>query len=235
MHRAFMRSAVLDVTPIIPATACHQSNDVERYSRFRSTVPQKSSGEHWRVRTGRGASSSSPFPQPPRENRAYDFHHTTAHAGRTSVGSSFAGFFRCIPPDSHPVSRPITTASRLRRFPLCAALPRSAMGRYSHEYYHRSATSHTPGFGPYLALFPPGRFPFRDLFRLGLWRVQPGSPLAYSPLSFTSRARLPVSSPMDSATWFRWWFAAIPYRALRLPARNRGKPGGLSQPSSGPM
>ena len=25
-----------------------------------------------------------------------------------------------------------------------------------HEYYPRSATSHTPGFGPYLAPFPPG-------------------------------------------------------------------------------
>jgi hypothetical protein len=29
-----MRNAVLDVTPLIPATACHQSNDVEPYSRF---------------------------------------------------------------------------------------------------------------------------------------------------------------------------------------------------------
>jgi hypothetical protein len=44
-----------------------------------------------------------------------------------------------------------------------------------------------------------------------------------------------VSSPMDSATWVRWWFAAIPYRALRRPAWNRGKPGGPFQPSSGPM
>ena len=29
-----MRSALLDLTPIIPATACHQRNYVERYSRF---------------------------------------------------------------------------------------------------------------------------------------------------------------------------------------------------------
>ena len=34
VHREFMRNAVLDLTPIIPATACHQRNDVERYSRF---------------------------------------------------------------------------------------------------------------------------------------------------------------------------------------------------------
>src|ERR1041384_4667756 len=98
----------------------------------------------WRVRTGRGA-SSGPFPHPPRENRAYGFHHTTAHAGRASIGSSFAGFSRCIPPDCHPVSCPTAAASRLRCFPLYAALPRSLVGRHSHEYSHRSATSHTPG------------------------------------------------------------------------------------------
>ena len=34
VHRAFLRSVGLDVTPRIAATACHQSNDVERYSRF---------------------------------------------------------------------------------------------------------------------------------------------------------------------------------------------------------
>ena len=102
---------------------------------------------------------TGPFPHPPRENRAYGFHHTTAHAVRTSVGSSFAGFARCIPPDSHPISRPTATASRLRRFPLYAALPRSTVGRHSHEYYHRSATSQAPGFDPYLALFPPGALP----------------------------------------------------------------------------
>src|SRR5216683_2820158 len=36
VHREFLRSALLDLTPIIPATACHQRNYVERYSR--STV-----------------------------------------------------------------------------------------------------------------------------------------------------------------------------------------------------
>src|SRR5712691_11628597 len=34
VHRALLRNAVLDVTPIIPTTACHQRNYVERYSRF---------------------------------------------------------------------------------------------------------------------------------------------------------------------------------------------------------
>jgi hypothetical protein len=36
VDRALMRSAWLDVTPIIPATACHQRNCVERYSRSKS-------------------------------------------------------------------------------------------------------------------------------------------------------------------------------------------------------
>src|SRR3989442_6206640 len=35
LHRALLRNAVLNVTPIIPATACHQRNYVERYSRFK--------------------------------------------------------------------------------------------------------------------------------------------------------------------------------------------------------
>jgi hypothetical protein len=34
VHREFMHNAVLDLTPIIPTTACHQRNYVERYSRF---------------------------------------------------------------------------------------------------------------------------------------------------------------------------------------------------------
>ena len=33
VHREFLRSAWLDVPPIIPATAYHQRNYVERYSR----------------------------------------------------------------------------------------------------------------------------------------------------------------------------------------------------------
>jgi hypothetical protein len=33
VHRELMRSAWLDLTPIIPATACNQRNYVERYSR----------------------------------------------------------------------------------------------------------------------------------------------------------------------------------------------------------
>jgi len=35
VHREFMRNAVLDLTPIIPTTACRQRNYVERYSRYR--------------------------------------------------------------------------------------------------------------------------------------------------------------------------------------------------------
>jgi hypothetical protein len=36
VHRALLRSVLLALTPIISATACHQRNDVERYSRYKS-------------------------------------------------------------------------------------------------------------------------------------------------------------------------------------------------------
>src|SRR5262249_47557179 len=38
VHRALLRSGLLDVTPIIAATACHQRNYVERYSRFTGSL-----------------------------------------------------------------------------------------------------------------------------------------------------------------------------------------------------
>ena len=34
VHHELLRSVWLDVTPLIAATACHQGNDVERYTRF---------------------------------------------------------------------------------------------------------------------------------------------------------------------------------------------------------
>src|SRR5262249_9483111 len=34
VHRELLRSVLLDLTPIIAATACHQRNYVERYSRY---------------------------------------------------------------------------------------------------------------------------------------------------------------------------------------------------------
>jgi hypothetical protein len=45
VHHKLLRSAVLDVTPKIPATACHQRNYVERYSRF--TVSLSVSPSSW--------------------------------------------------------------------------------------------------------------------------------------------------------------------------------------------
>jgi len=33
-----MHSALLDLTPIIPTTACHQRNYVERYSRYKNVA-----------------------------------------------------------------------------------------------------------------------------------------------------------------------------------------------------
>ena len=82
---------------------------------------------------------------------------------------------------------------------------------------------------PYLALCPHnGRFPFPVLSPP---RALEDSSRCYHPdystLSLTSRARLPVSLTMDSTTWGRWWFAAHPNRALRLPAWREVEPGAL--------
>jgi hypothetical protein len=67
---------------------------------------------------------------------------------------------------------------------------------------------------PYLALHPQvnaGCFPFLVLSPpRALEDLSGRCPPDYSPLSFASRVRLPVSSTMDSTTWFRRWFAAIP-------------------------
>src|SRR5882724_8627320 len=38
VHRKLLRSALLDFTPNIPATACHQRNYVETYSRCSTTL-----------------------------------------------------------------------------------------------------------------------------------------------------------------------------------------------------
>src|SRR5262245_36031037 len=41
VHRELLRSELLDLTPIIATTACHQRNYVERYSRFRDPAPER--------------------------------------------------------------------------------------------------------------------------------------------------------------------------------------------------
>jgi hypothetical protein len=40
VRRELLRSVLLDVTPIIAATACHQRNYVERYSRYMWLSPK---------------------------------------------------------------------------------------------------------------------------------------------------------------------------------------------------
>jgi hypothetical protein len=43
VHRELMRSGLLDVTSIIPVTACYQRNYVERYSRYKLYGHRKAS------------------------------------------------------------------------------------------------------------------------------------------------------------------------------------------------
>src|SRR5262252_2900346 len=95
----------------------------------------------------------------PRNRVECSFHHTTAHARRTSVGSSFAGLSRCIPPDYHPVSRPTTTASRLRCFPLYAVLPRSSGGASHPRVLPPIRHLTYAGFWSLLGAFPQGALP----------------------------------------------------------------------------
>src|SRR3989442_8855860 len=40
VHRQFMRNELLDLTTIIPATACHQRNDVETFRRYSTSSAQ---------------------------------------------------------------------------------------------------------------------------------------------------------------------------------------------------
>jgi hypothetical protein len=42
VHGEFMRSTLRALPPMIPATACHQRNDIERYSRYKTPESNKS-------------------------------------------------------------------------------------------------------------------------------------------------------------------------------------------------
>src|SRR5256885_10761247 len=83
---------------------------------------------------------------------------------------------RCIPPDSHPVRRPTTTASRLRRFPLYVALPRSSGGaslpRVLPPIRHLTYT----GFWSLLGAFPGGASHFGVCSGSGLGGIGQGLP-----------------------------------------------------------
>jgi hypothetical protein len=81
VHRKFMRSAWLDLTPIIPATACHQRNYVERYSRCmapcRKVIPSgvhPQRGNKVGVRWFRGSSERA-RKEPRWDSRRYDPPH----------------------------------------------------------------------------------------------------------------------------------------------------------------
>src|SRR5882672_1859634 len=54
VHRELLRSVLLDVTPTISATACHQRNYVETYSRFKAVEKKGLQGgkgdNNWVVR-----------------------------------------------------------------------------------------------------------------------------------------------------------------------------------------
>ena len=115
--------------------------------------------EHWWVRTGRGPRYQVRFPILPVRTG-----HMTFTIPRLTPRGLLSVRLSSASPGTFPQIR-IRLVALLRRPPdfgasPCARLSRAPqVGRYSHEYYHRSAPSHTPGFGPYLALFPTRALP----------------------------------------------------------------------------
>ena len=157
---------------------------------------------------------------------------TTFTVPRLTPGGLLSVRLSPASPGAFPQIR-IRLVALLRRPPDSGASPCTRLSRAPLWGVTPTSTTTDPPprirqlFVPTWRFSPQGRFPFRGLFWLGPWRVRLGSALAYSPLSFASRARFPVSPTMDSATWGRWWFAAHPNRALRLPAWEEVKPGEL--------
>ena len=89
---------------------------------------------------------------------------TTFTVPRLTPGGLLSVRLSPASPGAFPQIR-IRLVALLRRPPDSGASPCTwlshapPVGRHSHEYYHRSATSHTPAFRPYLALFPTGALP----------------------------------------------------------------------------
>ena len=74
VHREFMRSALRDVPPRVPATACHQRHDVERYRR--------STGRPSMTESARGNSHATPA--------ALSIRGGYRQGGGPRIGASFA-------------------------------------------------------------------------------------------------------------------------------------------------
>src|SRR5262249_54521094 len=98
-HGAFMRSALLDMPPIMPTTACHQSNDVERYRRY-----SIEDGENVAGRVGREARATwlvrrcwakRNATRP--KNASYDHHPSTcARLGSSALNRGYDAHHRSI-------------------------------------------------------------------------------------------------------------------------------------------
>ena len=157
---------------------------------------------------------------------------TTFTVPRLTPGELLSVRLSPASPGAFPQIR-IRFVALLRRPPDSGASPCTRLSRAPRWGLTPTSTPTDPPprirqlFVPTWCFSPQGRFPFRGLFWLGPWRVRLGSSLAYSPLSFASRARFPVSPTMDSATWGRWWFAAHPNHTLRLLAWREIEPGAL--------
>src|SRR5215471_21103254 len=112
-HCEFMRSTWRDLPPIIPATACHQRNYIERYSRYKTLESNKSV-----ARTPSQARDLQPQDQA---------HLTQAHIGNQAlktgpVGRGGTGMAQILIDDDNPFRRPAARhRTLLQRILACGA------------------------------------------------------------------------------------------------------------------
>src|SRR5215510_9864028 len=122
---------------------------------------------------------------------------TTFTVPRLTPGGLLSARLSPASPGAFPQIR-IRLVALLRRPPDSGTSPCTRLSRAPRWGVTPTSTTTDPPprirqlFVPTWRFSPQGRFPFRGLFWLGPWRVRLGSSLAYSPLSFASRARFPV-------------------------------------------
>src|SRR5262249_921114 len=117
--------------------------------------------KHWRVRTGRGA-SSGPFPHPPRENRAYGF-----TIPRLTPGGLLSVRLSPASPGAFP-QLAIRLVALLRRPPDSGASPCTRLSRAPRWGVTPTSTTTDPPPRIRRGLVPPWRFSPRGASHFGV-------------------------------------------------------------------
>src|SRR5262249_10898567 len=89
VHRELLRIALPDLTPIISATACHQRNYVERYSRFIGRAPVgRKNHRMLATRFEVGPPHQATRSPPGGDGTSYTFCHSHTNRGRSGPVSA---------------------------------------------------------------------------------------------------------------------------------------------------